>query len=263
MEGKDIKQVLAMKYIIRRFVALFLLAAVIAVPAIFGAWSFVRDEDDNHNKVGAASNPLSYAQIEPHIRTYMDEEGSLEAGGEATTEAGIGVNIDVAIGTVLMYAGDKMPKGFLRCDGKAISRKKYKALYAVIGDKYGAGDGKKTFNLPNMRTLLPINEDGNVDVAKAETQAAEPDAQTARASAQAAATISQAATSAQTPEADAAFAFKKISEPTGQPPIVDLDKEREKDSSGAAEAPGEEDESGAEYDMRANTAVMYFMIKYK
>jgi microcystin-dependent protein len=246
MNSNDIKQVLAMKYIIRRFVALFILAGVIAVPAILGAWSFERDKNDNHNEVGVESNALSYAQIEPHIRTYMDEEFSepnptqTDPNAQAKSDQTQSTNTNIAVGTVLMYAGDKIPEGFLRCDGKEISRKKYKALYAAIGDKYGAGDGEKTFNLPNMRTLIPINEDGDVKVGKG---------------------------SAKETETDATYAFKKISDPTGSPPDVDLDKERKKATGeGGANADdmpaAEDDDAGDGGEILANTAVMYFMIRY-
>ena len=43
------------------------------------------------------------------------------------------------------------PTGYLECDGSAISRTTYAALFAVIGDDYGAGDGSTTFNLPDFR----------------------------------------------------------------------------------------------------------------
>ena len=36
------------------------------------------------------------------------------------------------------------------CNGTAVSRETYAALYSVIGDTYGAGDGSTTFNLPNL-----------------------------------------------------------------------------------------------------------------
>ena len=36
------------------------------------------------------------------------------------------------------------------CDGSAVSRTDYAALYAVIGTTYGAGNGSTTFNLPNL-----------------------------------------------------------------------------------------------------------------
>jgi microcystin-dependent protein len=159
MRDNDVKQVLAMKYIIRRFVALVVVAIAVAVPAILGTWSFIRDKDDNHNPVGSASNPLLYSQVEPHISAYLDglppQAGGTGDSGTATG-GGIYANADIAVGTVLLYAGDEAPDGFLLCDGKAVSRKKYAKLYAAIGDKYGNGDGSSTFNLPNMRTLLPV-----------------------------------------------------------------------------------------------------------
>ena len=43
------------------------------------------------------------------------------------------------------------PSGFLSCDGSAIPRTTYAALFAVIGTTYGAGDGSTTFNLPDRR----------------------------------------------------------------------------------------------------------------
>lgn len=41
--------------------------------------------------------------------------------------------------------------GFLLCDGSAVSRETYSDLFAVIGERYGAGDGAATFNLPDLR----------------------------------------------------------------------------------------------------------------
>jgi microcystin-dependent protein len=37
------------------------------------------------------------------------------------------------------------------CDGRAVSRSTYSALYGVIGTTYGAGDGSTTFNVPDAR----------------------------------------------------------------------------------------------------------------
>ena len=53
-------------------------------------------------------------------------------------------------GVVQAFAGSTTPQGWLLCDGSAVSRTDYAALYAVIGTTYGAGDGSKTFNLPNL-----------------------------------------------------------------------------------------------------------------
>lgn len=43
------------------------------------------------------------------------------------------------------------PDGWLNCDGSAVSRTTYAALFAVIGETFGVGDGSTTFNLPDMK----------------------------------------------------------------------------------------------------------------
>ena len=54
------------------------------------------------------------------------------------------------VGTVTVHAGLSVPAGFLECNGQSAGRKQYKDLYAIIGVKYGGGDGSTTFNLPNL-----------------------------------------------------------------------------------------------------------------
>tara|TARA_R100000951_G_scaffold7417_1_gene7077 strand:+ start:9431 stop:10393 length:963 start_codon:yes stop_codon:yes gene_type:complete len=49
------------------------------------------------------------------------------------------------------YAGSTAPSGWLLCDGSAVSRNAYAALYAIVSDTYGAGNGTTTFNLPDLR----------------------------------------------------------------------------------------------------------------
>ena len=53
-------------------------------------------------------------------------------------------------GVVQLFAGSSAPSGWLICNGQAISRTTYAALFAVIGTTYGAGDGSTTFNVPNL-----------------------------------------------------------------------------------------------------------------
>ena len=60
-------------------------------------------------------------------------------------------NVDITgvpTGTILPFAGNTIPEGFLACNGAAVSAETYSALYAVIGNTYG-GDST-TFNLPNL-----------------------------------------------------------------------------------------------------------------
>lgn len=42
-------------------------------------------------------------------------------------------------------------KGWLFCNGEAVSRTDYAQLFAAIGTAWGAGDGQTTFNLPDLR----------------------------------------------------------------------------------------------------------------
>jgi len=55
------------------------------------------------------------------------------------------------VGTVLTYTGDTAPEGWLMCHGAAISRADYSALYAVIGNRFGYGNGDTTFHIPDFR----------------------------------------------------------------------------------------------------------------
>ena len=56
----------------------------------------------------------------------------------------------VPAGVIWSYGGLTAPVGWLLCDGSAVSRTTYANLFAVIGTRYGAGDGSTTFNVPNL-----------------------------------------------------------------------------------------------------------------
>lgn len=58
--------------------------------------------------------------------------------------------LPAVVGAVVAFAGSTSPDGWLLCDGSAVSRTDYVALFAVIGTTYGSGDGSTTFNLPNL-----------------------------------------------------------------------------------------------------------------
>jgi microcystin-dependent protein len=58
--------------------------------------------------------------------------------------------------TILDYAGATAPGGYLLCDGSAVSRTTYSALYAIISTTYGTGNGSTTFNVPDFRGRTAI-----------------------------------------------------------------------------------------------------------
>jgi len=61
------------------------------------------------------------------------------------------INAGNIVGQVCFFGMTTPPSGFLACDGAAVSRSQYAALFTAIGTTYGAGDGSTTFNLPDLR----------------------------------------------------------------------------------------------------------------
>ena len=80
------------------------------------------------------------------VADYVDAHG----GGGGT--------VDMPTGTVTMFAGSTAPTGWLICDGSAVSRTTYAALFAVIGTTYGTGNGSSTFNLPNLQGKFALGK---------------------------------------------------------------------------------------------------------
>ena len=68
-------------------------------------------------------------------------DGRLQWGGQSVLNP---------IGTVIAFAGNSAPAGYLICNGAAVNRTTYAKLFAIIGTTYGEGDGSTTFNLPNL-----------------------------------------------------------------------------------------------------------------
>ena len=64
-------------------------------------------------------------------------------------------------GAIQFFAMETAPVGWLKANGAAVSRTSYASLYAAIGTRFGAGDGKTTFNLPDLRgEFLRAYDDG-------------------------------------------------------------------------------------------------------
>jgi microcystin-dependent protein len=59
-------------------------------------------------------------------------------------------------GTIVMYGAATAPGGWLTCNGSAISRTGFSALFSIISTTYGPGDGVSTFNLPNLAGRFPL-----------------------------------------------------------------------------------------------------------
>lgn len=69
----------------------------------------------------------------------------------ASTPSGL-----VKTGIIAPWTTAAAPNEWLLCDGSAVSRTTYAALFAIIGTTYGVGDGSTTFNVPDLRERVPV-----------------------------------------------------------------------------------------------------------
>lgn len=86
----------------------------------------------------------------------------------------------IPAGVMHQYAGATAPSGYLLCDGSAVSRTTYAALFVVLSTTYGAGNGSTTFNLPDLRGRMPIGAGTGTGLNASGTGAPTGTAQTAR-----------------------------------------------------------------------------------
>ena len=87
--------------------------------------------------------------------------GPTGPSGGPTGPTGASGATGIPTGTVSPYAGAAAPTGWLLCQGQAVSRSTYAALFAVIGTTYGIGDGSTTFNLPNLKGRSLVGTDSS------------------------------------------------------------------------------------------------------
>jgi microcystin-dependent protein len=88
------------------------------------------------------------ADIATNASDISDNASAIAAFGSA-----------VPVGSIIAYGGSSAPTGWFECDGVAISRTTYEALYTAIGTNYGYGDGSTTFNIPDLRGKFPRGYD--------------------------------------------------------------------------------------------------------
>lgn len=63
------------------------------------------------------------------------------------------------LGMIVAYGGTTAPSAEWKlCDGAAISRTTFAALFTAIGTAFGAGDGSTTFNVPDLRQRFPLGK---------------------------------------------------------------------------------------------------------
>lgn len=96
--------------------------------------------------------PLSYANISMPVPT---EASSAVVITPVSTPAPVqdlsSSSIAPFIGEIKLFAGNYAPKDWALCDGSELQIISNTALFSIISTTYG-GDGRTTFNLPDLRT---------------------------------------------------------------------------------------------------------------
>jgi microcystin-dependent protein len=91
------------------------------------------------------------------------------ANYEATKYDFSGANLTgiegIPTGTVVPWTAVSVATGFLECDGTAVSRTTYAALFAIVSTTYGVGDGSSTFNLPDLQDNIAMGKSGSKSLA--------------------------------------------------------------------------------------------------
>jgi len=109
-----------------------------------------------------ASVPINSSNGNVSVPGTLAVTSNATVGGDLAVTGSItqGGGLVMPTGAMLEYGGSAAPTGWLLCDGTAVSRTTYSALFAVLGTAYGAGDGSTTFNLPDRRGKFGVGVNG-------------------------------------------------------------------------------------------------------
>jgi microcystin-dependent protein len=67
------------------------------------------------------------------------------------------------IGSIICYAGQTSPTGWLFCNGGEVLKTTYQNLFAVISNNYGVASNSDYFVLPNLKEKFPMGNSGEIN----------------------------------------------------------------------------------------------------
>ena len=99
----------------------------------------------------------SWIKIGPAVQDGVATTPSARTLGSGPNQAAPGNDTRFfAPGDIKLSAVSNPQGGWLLCDGSGVSRVTYVDLWNAIGTGYGAGDGSTTFNVPDLRSRVPV-----------------------------------------------------------------------------------------------------------
>lgn len=99
-----------------------------------------------------------------NIQLNLSVGGDIRTGSRIVSPAGY---VDPEVGDIKMACVPTDRNGWLLCDGRAVNRGEYPALFSIIGTTFGSGDGVNTFNLPNAGGRVLGNVGGGHNLGEA------------------------------------------------------------------------------------------------
>ncbi len=112
---------------------------------------------------GGAEAAVAAGQIISGGRYHFSYDAAADsaAGGWILQDPSPDPSKILSTGSIKIWTGDSasLETGWLWCNGAAVSRTTYAALFTLISTTFGTGDGSTTFNVPDLRGRAPFGDD--------------------------------------------------------------------------------------------------------
>jgi microcystin-dependent protein len=109
---------------------------------------------------GITINSAGQSGTNANLPPYLGLRYIIKINDNGTQRSGAGGGDTSRAGDIkwVAYAQANFPPGWQLCDGTALVRASYPALFSRIGTTYGAGNGTTTFNVPDLRGRFVVSE---------------------------------------------------------------------------------------------------------